>query len=208
MKKSRQLFVLVLLCLSLSAPSAWAGSFLKSNINGQAFAWKGQVILNAEQGALKEGVYDHEASLKLVEEAFHQWLSVPGVDLDFVWGPQLSDGGNTTRTNYREFYDSSLHACYDDDEDTECLSPIIFDEDGSIIEDLFGSCTQFSTMGVASFKEISRQDIGEEATIIKKAYAIFSGACIAPVVEKEGCPPCERILDAEDVKSLITHEAG
>ena len=192
----------------LSSATLMAGSPLKTNIDGRPFHWGHEIVFNAEGGAIKPGVIDHEASVTLVKEALEEWAAVPGVSLNIVEGPQLPDGGDTTAGNYAQFYKANPWDCYDNNPSTPCYSPILFDEDGSMIEDLFGSCAQFSILGFSGFTDVAGDSQNPSWLELKRGQAIFSGACIAPAQSKPGCPPCNVVLQPEEIKPLILHEMG
>ncbi len=197
-----------LLGLAFSFP-VQAGGPLKTNINGVPFRWQDTVTYNFEGGALKPGVYDRESSRQMIVAAFQTWSEIPGIDLLLQEGPDLPDGGDTRAENFQDFYGTGATACYDDDPETPCYSPIIFDEDGSILESMFGECAQFSVLGFAGFMDIAGNNPDPALTAVKKGQAIFSGACIAPALQKPGCPPCVQVLESEaEVKALFLHEIG
>lgn len=196
-------FILILMGTPLLA-----GSSLKTNIDGRPFKWGSQVTFHPESGALKPGVINHSESVELVRDALEQWANVPGVDLQIFTGDTLPDGGNTDSSNYATFYKADAWDCYDDNPSTPCYNPIIFDEDGSILEDLFGECTQFSVLGFSGFTDVAGDSQHPSWTQLKRGQAIFSGACIAPAISKPGCPPCNVVLQPEEVKTLVLHEMG
>jgi len=188
--------------------TAWAGGAMKTNINGKPFHWEGTVVYNPDSGALKSGVYSPAESRQLITDAFATWANLPGVNLNIQEGGFLPDGGDTDASNYRDFFSNGTAHCYDSDPNTPCYSPIIFDEDGSILEDMFGECAQFSILGFAGFVDIAGNSDDPALTVLKKGQAIFSGACVEPVVSKPGCPPCSQVLDDKAIRSMILHELG
>ncbi len=192
----------------LASFPALAGSPLKTNINGLPFHWGSTVVFHPESGELKAGVFDHDQSVSLIRDALDQWAQVPGVNLNIVEGETLADGGDTHAGNYTQFYKANPWHCYDNDPSTPCNSPIIFDEDGSIIEDLFGSCSQYSILGFSGFSDVAGDSGDPTWTQLKRGQAIFSGACIAPAQSKPGCQPCNVVLEPEEVKTLVLHEMG
>lgn len=202
---SRSLLTLI---FTLMALPCFAGGALKTNIDGIPFSWDKTIILNPEHGALKPGVIDHHASVALIEEAVATWSSVPGVDLEVLIGSKLDDGGDVNSTNYETHYQSDAWFNYDGDPHTPSSNPIIFDADGSIIENIFGECAQFKMLGFAGYTDFAGDDPDPQWTQLKRGQAIFNGACIAPAITKAGCPPCQTVLDLGDVKKLILHEMG
>ncbi|MDX1411080.1 MAG: hypothetical protein R3351_02905 [Nitrospirales bacterium] len=200
-------FVCLGVLLGLSA-TVWAGGALKTNINGLSFNWERVVNFSPESGSLKKGVFDHEESVRLIEDALNTWASVPGVNLSVERGSTLPDGGDTHIGNYSDFYKANPWDCYDGDPNSPCYNPIIFDQDGSIIEDLFGECSQFRILGFSGFTDVAGDSGDPSWTELKRGQAIFNGACIAPAISKPGCPPCTVVLEPEDVRTLVLHEMG
>lgn len=200
---------LLILGLMVGGPAhLWAGGALKTNIDGLPLHWGDAVVFNPEQGAIKPGVIDHSESVQMVKDAFAQWQAVPGVNLSVVEGPDLPDGGDTNLSNYKEFYGADPKNCYDNDPNTVCFTPIIFDADGSILENIFGECKQFSMLGMAGYKDMSGSSTDPKWLTLKNGWAIFSGACVEPVVNKPGCPPCNQVITEAQLRALITHELG
>jgi len=206
-----RLFSTLFLILGLlvgASPIAWAGGALKTNINGVPLKWGNNITWNAEQGAIKPGVIDHAASVQMVQDAFNQWDNIQGLSLNIAQGPDLPDGGDTNLGNYKTFHNTDVTGCYDSDPGTPCYIPIIFDTDGSIVEDIFGECKQFSILGVAGFVDIAGSSGDPALTELKKGWAVFSGACVEPVVTKPGCEPCVKTMSESELRGLILHELG
>jgi hypothetical protein len=202
----RRIFItLSFLCI---ASTVFAGGSLKTDINGLPLHWEGTVVFNPESGALKPGVYDHAASVQLVADAFNTWLSIPGVQLDAQEGPELPDGGDTNAGNYKQFIGTPISNCYDNDPNTVCYTPIIFDEDGKVLDSMFGECSRFSMLGFAGFQDNTDASGDPARTVLKKGQAIFSGACIAPALTQDGCSPCIRVIDDTEIRTIMIHEIG
>lgn len=201
-------FLLILGLLVGGSASLLAGGALKTNINGLPLKWGSNITFNAEQGAIKPGVIDHADSVQMVVDAFDQWAGVPGVNLNIVQGADLPDGGDTDINNYKDFHNTDVTGCYDSNPGTPCYVPIIFDADGSIVEEIFGECKQFSILGVAGFTDIAGNSGDPALAELKKGWAVFSGACVEPVVTKAGCQPCVKTMTKEELRGLILHELG
>jgi hypothetical protein len=102
--------------------------------------------------------------------------------------------------------------CYDSDPGTECLTPIIFDEDGEILDSLFGECSKFSILGFAGPDDVEDGSGDPGLRILKRGQALFSGACLpdggGQTETKAGCGVCRRPLTGEEIRTIITHEVG
>ena len=187
------------------------------DINGLPLLWDvGQTLeYNPENGALKSaGSFDQRASLDLLADAFDSWALLPGVNLNILQGAFLPDQGlpdGVNQSNYAEFLGAGTEECYPDFFGTSganCVSPIIFDEDGEIIDDLFGQCAKFSILGFAGFDEVEDGTGDPARRIVRRGQALFSGACLNPSVTKSGCGSCQRVLTDGEIRTIVTHEVG
>src|SRR5262249_17704381 len=205
------------LCLVFAAySSSFAGGSIKTDINGLPLHWDGALSYNPDNGGLKNNNanYDHNHTVSIIQDAFNTWTSVlPPVNetLTVVEGPSIPETGNAKDidvSNFHQFFGVGTEACYDSDPATECITPIIFDADGEILDSMFGSCAKFSILGFAGMDDIE-DGSGLPAKIsVKRGQALFSGACIAPAEVKAGCGSCRRLLTDNEVRTIITHEIG
>ncbi|MCP5468338.1 MAG: hypothetical protein H7A32_03625 [Deltaproteobacteria bacterium] len=173
------------------------------------------IVFNPEHGALKAaGGYDNAKSVNLVKQAFQTWMNISNVNLNYQQGSYLNDGGDVNASNFQNFLYQGTQGCYADilgltpEEAGPCWAPVIFDEDGSIIESLFGSCNQFSVRAVTKVDDINNMSGDPERRIIRRSSMIINGACIPPVTTKSGCGGCSRELTEEEVYDTIVHEVG
>ncbi|HCU24522.1 MAG TPA: hypothetical protein DF383_05850 [Deltaproteobacteria bacterium] len=195
------------------AVSAHGGGSIKTDINGLPLHWEEEVIYNPDGGGLKNTnpAYNHEAALAIIEDAFDTWFEVLGENpgLRVLQGPSLpGSGGDIDKNNFGDFFGVGTEACYDNNLDTPCLNPILFDADGEIIDALFGECQKFSILGFAGFDDIEDGSGDPTLTVVKRGQALFSGACIAPSEVKAGCGGCRRVLTDSEIRTIITHEIG
>ena len=205
------------LLLLLYGQPLWAGGAIQVDINGNPLLWdvSEPLIYNPEHGALKSaGSFDQTATLKLLDEAFSTWADLPGAQLRVLQGPFLDDLGNpdgVNASNYQDFLGTGTEECYPGffpDTQGNCQSPIIFDEDGEIIDALFGTCSKFSILGFAGFDDVD-DDSGDPARrIVRRGQALFSGACLNPAVAKAGCGVCNRALSDDEMRTIVLHEVG
>ena len=201
----------------LVTPRLWAGGAIQVDINGNPLLWDvaDTLFYNPENGALKSsGSFDQDQTLQLLQEAFDTWGDLPGVQLKVARGAFLPDQGlpdGVNAGNYQGFLGEGTEECYPDFfpvSGTNCVSPIIFDEDGEIIDDLFGTCSKFSILGFAGFDDVEDGSGDPARRIVRRGQALFSGACLNPAVTKAGCGSCNRVLSDNEIRTIVTHEVG
>ncbi len=211
----RRTLLWVLTFLILAPFQAWAGGAIKTDILGFPLHWESTLTFNPDKGSLKDGVYSHDQSVQIIQDAFNTWIGIlgPGGGLSVLEGVGLPESGSDIdATNYDALLNGGTPDCYDTDGGTPCFSPIVFDEDGEILDDLFGSCAKFSILGFAGFDDIEDGTGDPIKTIVKRGQALFSGACLPDAggntENKPGCGTCKRALTEEEIKTIITHEVG
>lgn len=206
--------VLAFLATTFFAVSAFAGGAIKTDINGVPLRWEGSVIYNPDKGGLKNNnpSYDHANTVKIMNDAFSSWISLlpeVGGGLGFGEGAGIPDSGNDVNvSNFGNFFGVGTEACYDNNPDTPCVNPIIFDADGEIIDSLFGPCSKFSILGFAGFDDVEDGSGDPDKAVVRRGQALFSGACVGPTETKAGCGSCKRVLTDSEIRTIITHEIG
>jgi len=204
------------LCATFLLPGfAHAGGAIKTNILGLPLHWENTITFNPDKGALKDGVYSHEQSVQIIQDAFNTWMNALGssAEINIVQGVSLpEDGSDINQDNYQDLIGGGTDACYDDDPGTQCLSPVVFDEDGEILDSLFGQCSKFSILGFAGFDDIDDGSGDPTHLIVRRGQALFSGACLPDAdgntEVKPGCGTCKRALSDQEIRTIITHEMG
>lgn len=205
-------FLSLSLTLGLSA-SSLAGGPVKTDMLGTPIHWApdANIVYNPEnEGLRSDAGYGVEKTMSMLKEAFSVWTSVPGVQLKASQGSFLNNGSPVTLENFASIFYGGTKDCYPNlvgPTNIPCVSPIIFDPDGSIIESLFGECSQFGILAVANVDDMYNGASDPERLIVKRGRAIFSGACISPVVSKSGCGTCAPMSESE-VRTMLTHEIG
>lgn len=204
--------------LILSFPQAlWASGAIQVDINGRPLLWDVQetLVFNPEAGALKSnGAFDQAATLQMLSDAFAAWVNLPTVGLNVQQGPFLQVDGvpvDVNQSNYNHFLGTGTEACYPEFFEATgvpCVVPVIFDEDGEIIESLFGACAKFSILGFAGFDDVDDGSGDPDRRIVRRGQALFSGACLEPAESRGGCAPCQRTLTSQEIRTIVTHETG
>lgn len=212
MKTSWIRFSALSLTLGLTAVSL-AGGPVKTNAVGDPIHWApdATIVYNPNNEGLKsEGGYGTEASLNLVKSAFSAWTSLPGIQLKTSQGPFLNGSGAVNVENFAPIFYGGTKDCYPElvgPTENACVSPIIFDPHGEIIESLFGECSQFEILAVANVDDMDNGTTDPKRLIARRGRAILSGACIPPVSTKAGCGTCAP-LSEDDIRTMLTHELG
>jgi hypothetical protein len=194
-----------------------ASGAIQVDINGLPLLWDAQDTLtyNPENGALKaNGAFDQNATLQMLSNAFNTWGNLPTIQLNVQQGAFLTESGDpvdVNQFNYSQFLGTGTEECYPDFFDVtgdNCVTPIVFDEDGKIIDDLFGNCARFSILGFAGYDDVDDGSGDPARRTVRRGQALFSGACLAPAESQDGCAPCQRVLTDNEIRTIVTHEVG
>src|SRR5262249_27397078 len=124
---------------------AFGGGALQVNGAGYPMVWSTAtaVIYNRDQGSL--GLLPNSKAASQLSKAFTQWQTAPYTAITFSPGPDLPYNVNatglpaTTPAHWANFWRK----------DGDGLSPVIYDTDGSIIDDMFGEGARFDVLGAA-----------------------------------------------------------
>ncbi len=173
---------LVVFLLLLGPAVARAGGPLIVNGAGTPLVWSASPVpFNPDQGPL--GVLPNATAVGLVESLFGVWDAVPTASVTTVdAGPLPVD---VTVANYPLV----VSVCGDG------LSPIIFDTDGSITDDLFGFGASDNILGFAGPDCISFVP-----PVIEEGLAVLNGKWI------DGIPPTE--ISVDEFSGVFVHEFG
>lgn len=163
-------FSLLVVFLSASlwlfpAVLAFAGGPILVNSNGEALVWDSPIPLHPEGGMC--GLILNSTVRARLEANVEHW-ELNGADLDFVIeAGEL--GGEVDEDNYNDFFaDSTVDPGFNDG-----LNPVIFDNTGEIIVDIFGAGSQFAILGFAGPVAFN-----DEETRIIEGQAVFNCRCI------------------------------
>jgi hypothetical protein len=136
------------------------------------------IPFNPDQGGL--GFLDDTEALELTKEAFQVWTDVPTATATYHdQGPLPFD---VDETNYGPLYENIFGI-------PDGLSPIVYDEDGAIFTDLFGS-PDF-VFGFAGFDALDGNGVPIEGFAFLNGGVLLSG-----------------LLTVEDLRGVMVHEFG
>src|SRR5262245_43137440 len=138
--------------LTVSGSRSFGGGALNVNGAGIPMAWStaSAVVYNPDKGGL--GVLNNVQADALMADAFSRWHNAPFTAISFSAGAELSVDVNavgipaTNPAHWANFWRKV----------GDGLSPVIYDADGSIIDDMFGENARFDVLGAAGRSEERR----------------------------------------------------
>ena len=186
--------VVTSLVVMAACRAAVAGGPHAVNGAGQPMAWNtaGAVTYNPENGPL--GQLTNAQARALLTEAFAEWQAGPAT-ITFTEGSLLGLDVNATgipltnSAHYQNFYRKN----------GDGLSPVIFDNDGSIIDAIFGTGARFDILGVAGLD--TPVGVG---TTITGASIVINGAFFDGI----GLPSSPEDVSLTALKAAMVHEIG
>ncbi len=166
--------VFALLGVCLTASAGHAGGALLICRSGVPYTWDTSqpVVWSPDQGAF--GPLTNAEAVALAAEAFDVWTRVPSSTLAFEQGPALPV--DVDETNFVEWMFGA----------PDGVTPMIFDEDGSIVELLYGS--RSAVLGVATPTVLD-----EETCTVREGFVLVNGYWVRP---------------PSNLSATMTHEAG
>ncbi|EKD41281.1 MAG: hypothetical protein ACD_73C00780G0001, partial [uncultured bacterium] len=184
-------FLIICSVLLLVNQMSYAGGPISVAEDGTPAKWDGTITLHPESGTC--GSFTNPQMLAKIDENVSEWEDVSNVDLAFT----ITDGAineDVTDSNYQDYFvDSSGDAGL-----TDSINPVVFDDDGMIVRDIFGSGSQFSVLGFAG-----PDGFNSDYTEIRDGQAFFNCRCLA------GNGSCGGVLFTEDdLDFTMTHEIG
>src|SRR5262245_12272374 len=152
-RRARSIALLaVAVVVRVSGTRSFGGGALNVNGAGNPMAWStaSPVLYNTDKGGL--GVLSNIQADALMADAFSRWHNAPFTAISFSAGAELSVDVNavgipaTNPAHWANFWRK----------DGDGRSPVIYDADGSIIDDMFGENARFDVLGAAGRSEERR----------------------------------------------------
>ncbi len=188
-----------MVCLAFLATGSvlFAGGPRAVNENGDPLAWDitSDIVYNFDTGPL--GMMSNAEARTFVNSAFQEWEDVNAPMVPFgPPGPDLPGDINClmspdTNTNHWRLYWRK---------EADGRSPIIFDDDGSIIDDMFGIGARFDILGIAALDTqiVNGPTISGASMVINGAFWDGLGEPNSP----------EDSLNETAFKAVVVHEVG
>ena len=167
---------------SLAAPTRWGSA-------------TGTVVtLNPDGGTC--GPYSNAETLTMLDEALANWTD--SSDVDFTFNVLANTVGDINGDNYGNYLidepDSNNDLAINDG-----LTPIVFDDDGAVIDAIFGAVQHLSIFGFAS-PALFASDYSQ----IFDGQAVFNCRCVVG-----NLPACSTFTISDNLLKLtMTHEMG
>ena len=184
-----------LFALFLSAPVMAGGPLVLEGPNGHVPATYQNpiIVFNIETGAL--GARDNETADQLVIDSLDIWNNILTSTIHLTQGPDVTDEDGVpldiNEINFTSYIpDPANNAIHNDD---DSLNPIVYDNDGSIIDAFFGvgqgTGTDATVVGFAASSII----IG--SSFFTEGFAVINGNVDLPI-------------NSNQLKLIIAHEIG
>lgn len=175
----------------LSAPKSFAGGpFFVLEENNPA-KWDLPVTLHPEGGACAG--FSRSEMIDKIETNLSYWTDITGINLEFIIDSNELSGIDISGSNYTDYLSTS-------GESTDEITPIVFDNDGEIVEGIFPG----SVSAVLGFASPARYD--DSYTVIQEGVGLINCACLEGGNEVELCEGVSVLERAIDI--TIVHEIG
>lgn len=183
--------------LFISRISLAGGPLYIAPSTGVGSEWSSPISLHPENGTCAS--FSHAEMLEKLSTNLSYWENVEGVNLSFNIDSEsiLSD---VNHDNYNTYYVNS-----DSDPGlTDGLNPVIFDDDGTITSDIYGTNAEYSVLGFAGPTGLS-----SDYVTINDGQAVFNCRCL----DGNNAGACEisgfaMDFTEEDLDFTMVHEIG
>lgn len=194
-----KIFLLFLLGFFLTARLSWGGGPLFINASGEPAAWDNASAVSYHPETGTCATFTNAEMLDKIETNISAWTDVSGVLLTFT--AVTGEIGSVDSTNYTDFYSASVG----DTAAEDGFNPVIFDDDGEIVDDLFGLGNKVSILGFAGADSFS-----DDGTEILSGEALFNCFCQAdnPNDDTGACADAEVVFTEDDLDFTMVHEFG
>lgn len=195
----RKYFLLIILTLFIVPSLVFAGGPFVVNDNGEAATWdtSSDIDYNPESGTC--ATFSNGEMLTKIDTNISFWSDITNVSI--VFNEVTGSLGDVDSSNFNDFFVDSAG----DPGLTDGFNPVIFDDDGEIVADLFGSANRFVVLGFAGPDGF----LDNFATIVD-GQAVFNCFCLAGNPSDPGglCAAAGVTFREADLDFTMEHEFG
>lgn len=188
----------VLICLPTWA---LAGGPFYISLSGEISHWN-ELVMYTEAGSC--GPLTNAETIALVQDAILAWHDLAEVDFDYsITQGELPD---INASNYLEYVITEEDDPTNTENNSDNITPIIFDDDGGITEALMGTDGQFSFVGLTSLNNFSDTDL----EFFSEGQVILNCRCLATHPTLGSCDDVHigSEVSLEEFESVVVHELG
>lgn len=151
---------------------------------GKVYRWDAArpVLFSIDRGSL--GTLSEEQSISLVMGSIEKWVEIPTAVIDFQAGDRLDR--NVTVENYREFFGLG-----EDEQELRPENPVIFDDNGAIIDDFLGEGSSGAILGFSGIRFMD-----DDRKEFLSAWVVINGAMF------------NGFTGIDEAGKVLTHELG
>lgn len=183
----------------LPQPTAWAGGPIFVNPDGEAATWDNSeaITYHPESGAC--ATHDNSEMVDRIENNLSLWTGITSIELTLT--PDEGEIGSIDVDNYATYFAASES----DSAASDGINPVIFDDDGEIVGDLFGSGNKVAVLGFAGPDGYS-----SDYATITDGEAFFNCFCILdnPNDTDGDCEDFGIEFTEDDLDFTMIHEMG
>ncbi len=206
------LFSVALLFLLLVFSPLYAGQALYIDSAGDFLSWDASaaapISIHPESGDC--GQYTNAQMLTRLEANLDEWATLTYVDLDFNIVPGTL--GSVDGTNYTSYLAGVLGttAAQETANVQDGINPILFDDDGEIIDAATGEDNgRYTILGFASPDGFLLNDAGTDAESIVDGQAVFNCYCLDAGDGTPANASCgSTVFTTADLDFTMVHELG
>ena len=189
MKKLLILFLLILTLSILGQLRVYAGGPLVVKGNMSVTYGTRPYLYRYDKGPL--GMFSNSEAISIIEDLYDDWQAVKTSELKFKRDEPGSLDFDVTASNFKSILDS---------QDLLGYTPVIFDNDGSLLEEFLGKGAGNSVLGLSGPVTVNS---GPFANQIAESQAVFNGRFVNGVKT-----PSDPESTIDSLKGTIIHETG
>lgn len=197
-RASIKLVVFLLMSVIFSSGRVTAGGPLLVNSDGSPLTWDNSSDVELHIDAGDCASFSQADMADKLNDNLSAWTDINNIDLDFdINDNEISE--DIDIDNYTDlFVDSTDDAGADDG-----INPVIFDETGEIVVDIFGSGNQFAVLGFAGADNVDNDD-----ALILDGEAVINCLCLSGNANFEDCEEVSVEFSEDDLDFTLVHEIG